>query len=314
MRFGVVIPVYNRPRMVLEALETVGAQTRPPDAVVVVDNGSDDGTFDAASGWCDAKNDPGRWRVLRESHRGAARARQTGYDACEPLDAVAFLDSDDLWPRDFLERAERALAARPDLIGVSADRLAINVRDAKTHLDRLAALASDPVRWMVCHDAGFGSCSVIRASAFDRIGGYPLDEPTGHDILLFTALFAQGPWGHLLGAPSVSRRQHHSRVGEADHIAHGFSDSNLRHARLYHRAAASLATRERAPADVRTAMARRWISAAKACRRNNDPLEGLRCLTQVHQYRTISLRATRLKWQLRRDMRLSGQTCPTSAC
>ena len=314
MRLGVVIPVYNRPTMVLEALETLGAQTRPPDAVVVVDDGSSDGTFDAASGWCDGKNDPGRWRVLRESHRGAARARQTGYEACVPLDAVAFLDSDDLWPPDFLERAERALATRPDLVGVTADRLAIDVRGETSRLDRMRALASDPVRWMVCHDAGFGSCSVIRASAFDRIGGYPLDEPTGHDILLFVALFAQGPWGHLPGVPAVSRRQHHPRVGEADHIAHGFSDSNLRHARLYDRAAAFLAARQRLPGDVRTAMARRWISAAKACRINNDVSEGLRCLTQAHRYRAISLRAARLKWQLRHDLRPAGPTRPTSAC
>ena len=57
MRIGVVVPVYNRCGLVRECLESIAAQTRPPERVVVVDDASIDGTADGVDEWIRQKDD-----------------------------------------------------------------------------------------------------------------------------------------------------------------------------------------------------------------------------------------------------------------
>lgn len=295
MHTAVVVPVRNRPTLVAEAVRSVFAQTCPPAHLVVVDDGSTDHTADAAEALLHTHRGPTITRVIRAAHAGAAAARQRGYNSVGPVGAVAFLDSDDLWPSDFLERASEVLRHNPALVGVSADRLHADQQTGHTVHHDLSPLTHRPVAWLLRHDAGIGSGSLIRASALDAIGGYPQGESTGHDVLLFARLFTLGPWGHSPGDPVVYRRHHASHRSEADHIYTSFPDANFRHARLYQQAADSLG---QPPVEVREAMARRWISAAKTCRNLSMHEEGLQCLSQARRYQPISIRAARLKCQL----------------
>jgi glycosyltransferase involved in cell wall biosynthesis len=91
---SVVIPTRNRATQTLEAVESALAQSHPPLEVIVIDDGSDDAV----------KFHLPRVRVLRhEVRRGAGAARNTGIDAAAGH-WVAFLDSDDRWRSDKLER------------------------------------------------------------------------------------------------------------------------------------------------------------------------------------------------------------------
>ena len=96
----VIIPVRNRPRLIQTCLDSVRAQTLQPSAVIVVDDGSTDETpavlAEYASGWS-------RLHVIRSEHGGAAQARNIGVAACQ-APFVAFLDSDDVWHPEKLER------------------------------------------------------------------------------------------------------------------------------------------------------------------------------------------------------------------
>jgi glycosyltransferase involved in cell wall biosynthesis len=107
----VVVPVRNRPRLVQICLDSVRAQTLQPNAVIVVDDGSTDATpavlADYASRWC-------RLHVIRSEPGGAARARNIGVAACR-APFVAFLDSDDVWHPDKLERQLALFAGRPEI-------------------------------------------------------------------------------------------------------------------------------------------------------------------------------------------------------
>ena len=93
---AVVIPTYNRRELTLRALESVFAQTRPADEVVVVDDGSTDGTAEAVS-----KQYPDAV-VECVTHGGVSRARNRGVLASRS-EWLAFLDSDDQWRADKLE-------------------------------------------------------------------------------------------------------------------------------------------------------------------------------------------------------------------
>ncbi len=101
---GVVIPAHDRAdtieRAVLSALE----QSRPPDRVIVVDDGSTDGTAE-----CVRRMGPAV-RLVEQANAGAAAARNSGV---RELDSewIAFLDSDDHWTEGHLARVDAAIAA-----------------------------------------------------------------------------------------------------------------------------------------------------------------------------------------------------------
>ena len=119
---GVVIPVYNRATIILATLESVARQTVPPAALIVVDDGSTDATAEAVEAWIDAADPPFPALLLRQPHASAATARNAGLAALGDLPLVAFLDSDDLWPDDFLARTAALLAADIEAVAATVDR------------------------------------------------------------------------------------------------------------------------------------------------------------------------------------------------
>jgi glycosyltransferase involved in cell wall biosynthesis len=99
-----VIPTYNRATLVRRAIDSVLAQRRPPDEVIVVDDGSTDDTVGALAGYGDAI------RLVEKQNGGVSSARNLGVEE-STSDFVAFLDSDDLWYDEHLLRMDRAIAA-----------------------------------------------------------------------------------------------------------------------------------------------------------------------------------------------------------
>jgi glycosyltransferase involved in cell wall biosynthesis len=106
---SVVVPAWNAAATIGETLASIAAQTRRPDEVIVVDDGSEDatGTIARAAGV----------RVIRQSRLGMAGAMNTGVAASSGT-LIAFLDSDDLWSREKLAWQEAALLVDASLDGV----------------------------------------------------------------------------------------------------------------------------------------------------------------------------------------------------
>ncbi|WP_373048212.1 glycosyltransferase family 2 protein [Vulgatibacter sp.] len=102
MKISVVIPCYNAAPWIGAALRSAAAQTLAPHEILVVDDGSTDGSLEAitASGV--------EVRLLRTARRGGAGARNEGIRAATG-DWIAFLDADDVWYADHLERARALL-------------------------------------------------------------------------------------------------------------------------------------------------------------------------------------------------------------
>lgn len=114
MLASVVIPTYNRAGMIRRAVDSVLAAISPGDEVIVVDDGSTDGTDDVMASYAD------KIRYVRTPNGGAGRARNRGIaEARHPL--VAFLDSDDEWMIDRLLLGRRLLQARPDILFCFSD-------------------------------------------------------------------------------------------------------------------------------------------------------------------------------------------------
>jgi glycosyltransferase involved in cell wall biosynthesis len=94
MTVSAVIPTYNRGAYIRRAIESVLAQSVPVDEVIVIDDGSTDGTAEAVSRWYGSKV-----RVVRQENGGVSAARRRGVNEASG-DWVAFLDSDDEWTPD----------------------------------------------------------------------------------------------------------------------------------------------------------------------------------------------------------------------
>jgi glycosyltransferase involved in cell wall biosynthesis len=99
-RFSVIVPVYNRAATVLPTLQSVRDQTFEDFECIVVDDGSKDG--EQLRAIVDGLNDP-RFRYQRRENGGVSAARNTGIQKAKG-DIVAFLDSDDRWLPEKLER------------------------------------------------------------------------------------------------------------------------------------------------------------------------------------------------------------------
>ena len=99
MKVSVLIPTYNRAYIISDALDSVLKQTYRDFEIIIVDDGSSDGTRDVVEGFRSEKI-----RYLRHAlNRGCSAAYNTGISAAEG-ELVAFLDSDDIWKGDYLER------------------------------------------------------------------------------------------------------------------------------------------------------------------------------------------------------------------
>jgi glycosyltransferase involved in cell wall biosynthesis len=102
------IPVRDGEAYLAEAIESVLAQSRPCNQVVVVDNGSSDGSAAVAAGYGPAVE------VVSEPRPGIGTARNAAIAAARG-EFVAFLDADDLWRPGKIERQLAAFEARPEL-------------------------------------------------------------------------------------------------------------------------------------------------------------------------------------------------------
>ena len=102
-----IIPAYNAGVLIEEAIASVLAQTRPPDEIIVVDDGSSDDTGERA------RRFGARIRYHAQPNAGSSAARNAGiYLASSSW--IAFLDADDLWMPQRLERQEEQLSREPE--------------------------------------------------------------------------------------------------------------------------------------------------------------------------------------------------------
>lgn len=101
---AVVIPMYNAERTIATALTSVLEQTRPPEEIIVVDNGSTDRSLQIVAAY------GSRLRLFTEATRGPGAARNHGVRQTRS-ECIAFLDADDCMPPDRLALQQAALMA-----------------------------------------------------------------------------------------------------------------------------------------------------------------------------------------------------------
>lgn len=202
---GVVVPVRDRAGMVVEAVASVLAQTARDFALVVVDDGSTDGSADAARASMTAA--PAGSKVVCQDARGVAAARNAGAAAVDSA-WLAFLDSDDLWLPDKLAIQMAWLDARSSYrIGQTGERWI----DDGRHRNPRAWHRKEEWLFPRCLERCLVSPSavVIRRDLWNALGGFDPSYPVCEDYELWLRVALREPVG-LVDEPLVVKRGGHA--------------------------------------------------------------------------------------------------------
>lgn len=187
-RVSIVVPTHNRLGLLQRALASVAAQKYRNFEIVVVDDGSTDGTSD----WLMA-NGFGSSLVSLPAPRGAAAARNRGIERSTG-ELVAFLDDDDWWQPDYLAAQVAMFDRGPETALCYADHLEVDSDGCTRRPDTRSLLAgSEPLVRLFAE--GFihtMSTVMVRRAVVDRVG--PLDENLTivHDLEWYGRLLALG--------------------------------------------------------------------------------------------------------------------------
>jgi hypothetical protein len=199
---SVVIPTYQRRDLVAGAVRSVLAQTYNDLEVIVVDDGSVDGTCESlATLDCEL-------RYHRQPNRGVAAARNAGV-ALARGSIVAFLDSDDRWLPDHLAVLTETFARRPSAVLVSTSpRHRAEGRAAPDDAVLLQALPA----CLYGNPVGWPSSIAVRRADLVAVGGFDEQLPVGEGGELWARLAFRGPFGLLQRRTIVKQRTPNSLV------------------------------------------------------------------------------------------------------
>ena len=192
---SVVIPVHNAAPYIAEALASVYAQDAGPLEVIVVDDGSSDGSLAVAEAGFPAI------RTIRQEQAGIGAARNRGVEAARG-EYLAFLDADDRWTADRLRRLRAVFASQP--------RLAMAFGLVRHFL--CPTLPEEARRRLHCPDGlapGFSAASMlIRRESFLTVGAFDEGLRVGEFIDWLARARDQGLTEVLLDEVVLERRIH----------------------------------------------------------------------------------------------------------
>jgi len=164
-KVSVILPIYNVEQYIAEAINSVLAQTYTNFELLAIDDGSTDRSIEI----CQQFTDP-RIKIIHQRNRGLAGARNTGIRHAQG-EYLAFLDSDDLWLPEKLEKHVAHLEDSPT-VGVSFSRSAfVDQKGKSLGLYLMTEIEQElTLRRMLCRcPVGNGSTVVIRKEVFEAI-------------------------------------------------------------------------------------------------------------------------------------------------
>ncbi|HUT55338.1 MAG TPA: glycosyltransferase family A protein [bacterium] len=275
MKISVIIPVWNRPREVVKAIESALGQTLPPFEIIVADDGSTDGTGDAVAAFGPPV------RLIRQDQRGPAAARNRAA-AQATGDWLAFLDSDDRWLPGKLERQAQAIQDSGAAMAHSNGWIVTGLEapaDPATLKSRYEMLK--PAQGADCladflYSGIITSSLMIRRDVFEAAGGFDESFRVNEDVELNIRLLASSRVLCFTPEPLVIMR-----VLLDGHKAR-WLESLLESIRAQQKA---LSAFPRCRAVLKASLAKQYRNAAHCAIVQADGPTSARCLIRSFQYR-----------------------------
>ena len=272
---AIVVACFNAGAHLVHTLTSIREQTFTAWECIVVDDGSTDDTVTVAQEFLRA--DP-RFRLIHQANAGPSAARNAGLaTVSDPVRMLAFVDGDDLWEPDALERLVEALDADEQAVGVYglADYIDVEghpirpgahpaVQRDRRQLGRfdLSAVPDDaPSTFSTLVVSGTiwpAAVALHRRQAVERVGGFDADLRRAEDWELYLRMSRHGHFAPIEHRVAWYRR-HESNATSAEHAQAMAAD----HARVRNKAWASPLNDRRQRREIQAVWRRltlRWVA------------------------------------------------------
>lgn len=211
---SVVIPCYNRAALVGDTLRNLLDQSLPPYEVIVVDDGSNDGSAEVVASF------GGKVRLIRQANAGPGPARNVGF-AASTGQFIQFFDSDDLASCNKFEVQVAALHANPDADFAYAPWVRARIENSQLTFDGPVMQAGPVPSWKPMLEWQMGAWCLVfqnclfRRSAIERAGWFRADLMPTEDSEFLVRILLAGTQPVFTGDCLVFYRihEHHQITG-----------------------------------------------------------------------------------------------------
>jgi len=206
-----VVPTYNRVQYVGEAIESILAQSRPLDEIIVVDDGSTDATLESLKKYGPAL------RCIRQQNRGPSAARNRGIREARG-DYVAFLDSDDVWTPRKIEIQLDFFTRYPDIEfvfgnmvnfsqGTGCETAEIREAAVEEYLVAHPAALERFFEMLIVQNCVPTPTVMARRTSLKRVGDFDESRSVAEDLDYWLRAAAVCRWG-FVNSTLLRRRRH----------------------------------------------------------------------------------------------------------
>ena len=195
---SVVIPAYNSERFVADAIESALGQSHPPAEVIVIDDGSTDGTAEVVRSFSD------RVHYHYQENGGIGRARNKGVELAR-CTFLSFVDSDDCWTENKLSLQLQEFNRDPELDMVFGQALQVVTGDAWDNRKILSQSKLEP--------ALVPGGILVKRESFLRVGSFRSDTKVGEFIDWYARAIELGLKSRVTQDLVLWRRLHDSNTG-----------------------------------------------------------------------------------------------------
>jgi glycosyltransferase involved in cell wall biosynthesis len=200
MDVAVIVPVFNGEKYLRRTLNSILAQTHSPKEIVLVDDGSTDGSWDIAQEFS-------KVTLLQNPNKGANASRRWGIQQSNS-ENIALLDQDDIWHPDHLRLLSKALEQMPECTAAFGECSSFSFEWEQlfsTPVERFQQF--DPWKMFPNNSIATPSAALIRRVALKEIGGWPENLVGCADVYTWYRLSTDAPLVRSLST-TVGYRKH----------------------------------------------------------------------------------------------------------
>lgn len=269
---SVIIPTFNRSAMVVEAVASVLSQRFSDFELIVVDDGSTDGTADLLASY------GGSLLLLRQENRGGvSSARNRGLRAARaPL--IAFLDSDDLWDPEKLSCQVSYLRTFPAAALCHTEEIWVRKGVRVNPRNRHAKAEGRSFCRLLRESLISPSAVMIRREVLDEVGGFDESLPACEDYDLWLRI-ARSREIHLIRRPLVTKRG-----GHADQLSRTLWGLDRFRVRVLRKLSEDAGLLPEETAEVLRVLGEKCLILAEGCRRRGRREEADRYLALAGEH------------------------------
>ena len=222
---SIIIPAYNAEKYIEETIQSALNSTYKPIEIVIVNDGSTDGTQKIADKFVESNNNV--FSYFQEN-KGASSARNLAISKSQG-DLILPLDSDNRISADYIEEAVKVLTTSPDVKLVSCEAEFIGEKSGKWNFQPFSLN-------LLCRRNLIDNCAMYRKADWEKVGGYCYEILGREDWDFWLSLFEDG--GTFVRLPITGlfyRVRHDSKRVKTRHLHKEIIDLlNVRHKPLFY--------------------------------------------------------------------------------